>query len=209
MKPLCYNTFQEVTILNNFNIEKRRKELNLTLEQIGNYVGVSKSTVKKWESGFIDNMKRDKIALLAEILQVSPLSIIGIDSSSNEYFEPNITNDYTTYPVIGDIAAGYTFTTCYRPNIKNLYGKWVSGTEYYVYNSDGTGYIWDEGDGVCEEEAQHFTWEVDESEMKHVYKTWMSGDVPMYYIITELTTETLKYHDFFNERDTYSFKKVG
>ena len=70
-----------------FNIEKRRKELNLTLEQIGDYVGVSKSTVKKWESGFIDNMKRDKIALLAEILKVSPLEIIGIETSSNKTYE--------------------------------------------------------------------------------------------------------------------------
>lgn len=64
--------------MNLFDIEARRKELNLTLEQIGNYVGVSKSTVKKWESGYIDNMKRDKIALLAQILKVSPLEIIGI-----------------------------------------------------------------------------------------------------------------------------------
>ena len=65
-----------------FDIESRRKELNLTLEQIGKYVGVSKSTVKKWETGFIDNMKRDKIALLADILKVSPLEIIGIETKS-------------------------------------------------------------------------------------------------------------------------------
>ena len=41
------------------DLEKRRKELGLTLEEVGNFVGVSKSTVKKWETGFIDNMKRD------------------------------------------------------------------------------------------------------------------------------------------------------
>lgn len=54
----------------------RRKELNLTLEEIGNAVGVSKSTVKKWESGFIANIKRDKIAALAKILQISPVLLI-------------------------------------------------------------------------------------------------------------------------------------
>ena len=42
-------------------IRNRRLELNLTLEEIGNAVGVSKSTVQKWENGFISNMKRDKI----------------------------------------------------------------------------------------------------------------------------------------------------
>jgi repressor LexA len=56
-------------------LSKRRKELGLTLEDVGNIVGVGKSTVKKWESGYIENMKRDKIALLAKALQVSPAFI--------------------------------------------------------------------------------------------------------------------------------------
>ena len=58
------------------NLEQRRKELGLTLEEVGRYVGVSKSTVKKWETGYIDNMKRDKIALLANALQIEPVSLI-------------------------------------------------------------------------------------------------------------------------------------
>lgn len=93
-------------------------------------------------------------------------------------------------------------------NITDLYGKWRSGSEYYVYHSDGTGYTWDEADGVYENEAQPFTWEVDESEMIHVHKMEMGADVPMYYIITELTSSTLKYYDAYNEYDTYSFTKV-
>lgn len=61
-----------------YDLYKRRKELGLTLEQIGKYVGVSKSTVKKWESGEIESMRVDKVDLLAEILRVSPLEIIGL-----------------------------------------------------------------------------------------------------------------------------------
>lgn len=57
-------------------IRNRRIELKLTLEEIGNMVGVSKSTVKKWEDGYISNMKRDKIALLAKALQIEPVSLI-------------------------------------------------------------------------------------------------------------------------------------
>lgn len=63
-------------------INKRRLELGLTLEDVGNAVGVSKSTVKKWEDGFISNMKRDKIAALANILQISPVSLITGDEKS-------------------------------------------------------------------------------------------------------------------------------
>ncbi|MCD8381505.1 MAG: helix-turn-helix domain-containing protein [Clostridiales bacterium] len=58
-------------------IKARRTELGLTLEQVGNYVGVSKSTVKKWESGYISNMRRDKIASLAQVLQISPVELMG------------------------------------------------------------------------------------------------------------------------------------
>ena len=34
-------------------INQRRTELKLTLEQVGQAVGVGKSTVKKWEDGYI------------------------------------------------------------------------------------------------------------------------------------------------------------
>ena len=40
-------------------INQRRTELKLTLEQVGQAVGVGKSTVKKWEDGYISNMRRD------------------------------------------------------------------------------------------------------------------------------------------------------
>jgi len=64
------------------DIKKRRTQLKLTLEQIGNYVGVSKSTVKKWENGYIKNMRRDKILLLAQILNVSPLDFLSLSEIS-------------------------------------------------------------------------------------------------------------------------------
>lgn len=60
-------------------IKARRKELGLTLEEVGNIVGVGKSTVRKWETGDIANMRRDKIARLAVALQVSPSELIGWD----------------------------------------------------------------------------------------------------------------------------------
>ena len=57
-------------------IEARRKELGYSLEEVGKAVGVGKSTVKKWESGAIANMRRDKIALLAEKLNLDPALFI-------------------------------------------------------------------------------------------------------------------------------------
>ena len=63
----------------NYDISARRKQLGLTLEEVGNRVGVSKSTVKKWETGYIENMKRDKIALLAQVLEISPLELMDVE----------------------------------------------------------------------------------------------------------------------------------
>ena len=66
-------------------INRRRIELGLTLEDIGKATGVGKSTVKKWETGYISNMRRDKIEDLANILKVSP--VVFIDNSINDYDE--------------------------------------------------------------------------------------------------------------------------
>ena len=65
----------------NERISARRKELGLTLDEVAAFVGVNKGTVSRWESGEIDNMRRDKIAKLAEVLKVSPLFIMGMQDT--------------------------------------------------------------------------------------------------------------------------------
>lgn len=57
-------------------IKNRREQLGLTLEEVGQAVGVGKSTVLRWENGNIRNMRRDKIAALAKILQISPVELV-------------------------------------------------------------------------------------------------------------------------------------
>ena len=58
------------------DLKQRRQELGLTLEELGEACGVGKSTVRKWETGAIKNMRRDKVLLLAKKLQVDPMMII-------------------------------------------------------------------------------------------------------------------------------------
>ena len=60
-------------------LKKRRQELGLTLREVATQVGVGESTVRKWETGLIENMKSDKIELLAKALKMDPLEIIGIE----------------------------------------------------------------------------------------------------------------------------------
>ena len=63
----------------------------MTLEQLGDKIGVGKSTVRKWENGMIANMRRDKIGLIANALSVSPAYLMGWEE-----------NTPTTVPVLED-----------------------------------------------------------------------------------------------------------
>ena len=58
-------------------IKELRQERGMTLEQVADIVGVGKSTVRKWETGMIANMRRDKIAALAKALGTTPAYLMG------------------------------------------------------------------------------------------------------------------------------------
>ena len=86
-----------------------------------------------------------------------------------------------------------------------LYGKWRSGTLYYVYSSDYTGKTWDEKDDVNEDEADEFHWKLVMSELQQ-FHLHIGGEIPKFYTVTDLTETTLRYKDDFNK--SYSFTKV-
>ena len=85
-------------------IYNRRKELGLTLEQVGIGVGVGKSTVKKWESGAIANIKRDKITNLANVLQISPFMLL--DGGAAAKNNPAFMKTPRKIPLLGTISCG-------------------------------------------------------------------------------------------------------
>ena len=75
-------------------IAELRKQNGLTLEEVANIVGVGKSTVRKWETGMIANMRKDKIALLAKALRTTPAYLMGWDSPANVYECPDEENPW-------------------------------------------------------------------------------------------------------------------
>ena len=70
-------------------IKQLRLERRMTLEQVADIVGVGKSTVRKWETGMIANMRRDKIALLAKALGTTPAYLMGWKEETTEANSPN------------------------------------------------------------------------------------------------------------------------
>lgn len=57
-------------------IKQKRKEKRLTLEEVAQHIGVSKSTVSKYERNMIQNLKRDKLITLCNLLDLSPVELI-------------------------------------------------------------------------------------------------------------------------------------
>lgn len=117
-------------------IYDRRTELGITQKEVADFVGVSEATVSRWESGHIDNMRRDRIAALSKILRLSPLAIMGIDDTDLSTRLPNmISIDARTFrvPIVGRVAAG-------RPIVAD---EEIVGYEYIdnKYSKDGHEYF--------------------------------------------------------------------
>ena len=55
-----------------FRIKDRRLELKLTQEEVGKKVGVTKSTIQRYENGLIKELKMPVIQAIANALDVNP-----------------------------------------------------------------------------------------------------------------------------------------
>ncbi len=83
-----------------------RIQKGLTLEELGNMVGVGKSTVRKWENGMIANMKRDKILKVSEVLDTTPAYLMGWKEEEQTQKEsPKIMHHYNQLNDLGKYEA--------------------------------------------------------------------------------------------------------
>ena len=61
-------------------IKSRRSELDMTLDEIAAHVGVSKSTIQRYENGLIGRIKLPVVESIADALWVSPEWLVGIQT---------------------------------------------------------------------------------------------------------------------------------
>lgn len=86
-------------------LSQRRKELNMTMKQVADKVGVSEGTISRWESGKIADMRRDKIMAYAQALNISPAIIMGWDNVDSSSTSESI-HAGKRISVLGSVAAG-------------------------------------------------------------------------------------------------------
>ena len=106
-----------VIIMKNY-LANRRKELGLTMKEVADSIGVSEATVSRWESGAIANMRRDRIAKYASILDVSPTFIMTGETESDE---PNAIDKENNPIVLDDEALELLEELKERPEMRTLF----------------------------------------------------------------------------------------
>lgn len=88
-------------------IKQLRLSMGATLEDIATSVGVTRATVQRWESGNIENIRRDKIWKLAQALHTTPSDLMGWDDEAAA-LPSNVTplRPMRKVPLVGQIACG-------------------------------------------------------------------------------------------------------
>lgn len=128
----------------NVILKQRRLELNMTMLDVAKSVGVSEGTVSRWESGDIANMRRDKIAALAQTLQISPAVIMGWEDLTNSNHNNNI---------IGNVSGG-------SMSIKNSQEHKLTTQEQDILR------IYNESNGKTQLKIMSFIYDIDEQNQK-------------------------------------------
>jgi len=97
-------------------IKRRREEMQMSYQALAEKVNISKSTLQRYETGYIKNLPVDKFEDIAKALQVDPAYLMGWDEEKP--ISPRMQKVISRIPVFSTpISAGD--------------GEWLSeGTEY-------------------------------------------------------------------------------
>ena len=88
-------------------IKFARERAGFSQIELANLINTSKQNMYKYENDIITNIPSDKIEAIAFHLGVSPGYLMCWTDNLDDFPTPNITENYTTFPVIGEVAAGY------------------------------------------------------------------------------------------------------
>lgn len=119
------------------------KQADLSYGELAKLTGISKSALQRYATGETKKIPIDSIKAIAKATNVSAQYLMGWDESETETYiddkfpSPNITEDYTTFPVIGDIAAGYNHIAIEswdgdKVDVPNSYLKGYSPQDFFV-----------------------------------------------------------------------------
>ena len=77
-------------------MKARRKELGMSMQELGDRIGVSKATISRYESGQIEKLPVTYLTPIAEALQVDPMYLLGSD---DKWIKSGSSVEYRVVPV--------------------------------------------------------------------------------------------------------------
>lgn len=108
-------------------LEDARKNLNITLEESAQKIGITKSTMLRWENGEVKNLKLPMLEKLALYYNVSYHWLIGQSDKkyvSNDNLIPT-TDTNIMFPIVGKVSAGLPILA-----VENIEGYEVAPSSY-------------------------------------------------------------------------------
>ncbi len=57
-------------------LQRRRRDLNITQDQMAEILGYEKNTISRWENGKVTKIKKETLLKIAEILKVDLMDIL-------------------------------------------------------------------------------------------------------------------------------------
>lgn len=137
------------------NIKERRIQLSMSQQELAEQAGYTdRSSIAKIEAGKVD-LTQSKIKAIADALKTTSAELMGdVDSAAAQspFPAPTVTEAVTTFPVIGEIAAGYDNIALEKwdgdtVEIPNAYLKGRQRDEFFVLSVKGDSMFPDYRDG--------------------------------------------------------------
>ncbi len=88
-------------------VKKARLKAGLSVDELAIKIGKDRSTIYRYESNEIEKLPTSIIEPLSKALGVLPSFLMGWEEIDNNLTSPTVTDDIVTFPVVGDIAAGF------------------------------------------------------------------------------------------------------
>lgn len=94
------NEFSKIGV----RLRSSREQNDLTIKDVANKIGLSTSTISRYENGIVENVSLPTMQMLADLYKVNVLWLLG---KSEEKHERTINKQSTiSVPLVGTIAAG-------------------------------------------------------------------------------------------------------
>ena len=121
-----------------------RKAKGMTQQELADRLNTTKQTIGKYEKEIVTNLPLNRIRELAAALDCEPGYLTGwVDEAKAEGSAPSVTENFVTFPVIAETAAGYARFAEYEDYSAgeiDIPASWLKGrpmSDYFVIRVHG------------------------------------------------------------------------